>query len=336
MLPSTPTGPEIKHLRSDLRQKRTPAKQLCSSVIMVKPVDFGFNEQTGSDNEFQHRPSITEQSEIGKKALQEFETSVEALRAKKIEVLILEKEHTNKLLPDAVFPNNWFSTAYNNELTIYPMKAVNRQQEVQIPQLKEILTKSGYQVEHVNDLRQKLSQGSVLEGTGSLIFHHPSNQIFSALSERCQSAAVDEYAEQFGYHIIQFNTQSSLGRAIYHSNVLMSCGEKFVVITESVVLENERKRVMNALSSTVDDIVIISEQQMALNFCGNILQLQDTEQQPIIVMSNSAYQGFTNTQRRVLERHGSLLILDIPVIERIGGGSARCMLAENFLQKITA
>ena len=48
-------------------------------------------------------------------------------------------------------------------------------------------------------------------------------------------------------------------------------------------------------------------------------------------MSDSAYNGFTNDEIAILERHGSLVCCPIPTIEYIGGGSARCMIAENFL-----
>ncbi len=306
-------------------------KHLTHSVIMVRPIDFAFNEQTGLDNEFQHRPTASEQGSINQKVMFEFESSVQVLQNLGIEVLTLEKHHTDKQLPDAVFPNNWFSTRSNGQIVIYPMKTENRQNEVQIPQLKSLVASAGYEISEVVDLRTQFPTNTALEGTGSLIFHHPSNRLLAAVSERCQRQALTIYAENFGYQLISFNTSSANGEPIYHTNVLMSCGENFAVITEPVISGDDKKNVMQNLSDCVDDIIIITEEQMSLNFCGNILQLKNTTGQPIIALSKSAYQGFLPAQRKILERHGSLAICEIPTLERIGGGSTRCMLAENFL-----
>jgi len=300
---------------------------------MVRPHDFGFNEQTGLDNEFQHRPSKVEQTSLRKTVFDEFDNSIAQLESVGIEVLVLEKQHSEKRLPDAIFPNNWFSTRENGELIIYPMKTQNRQDEVQIPQLCDLLENAHYNISQVSDLREQLSTDKVLEGTGSLIFHHPSHRVFAAISERCQKQPLAEYCDKYHYQSIDFETASSNNSPIYHSNVLMSCGENFAVLCDQVVTGKNRKVLLNGLLECVDDLIIISEDQMSSNFCGNILQLKDANQQPVIAMSKSAYDGFSLQQKKRLENHGSLAICEIPTIERIGGGSTRCMLAENFLNK---
>jgi len=302
-----------------------------NSIIMVRPIDFCFNEQTGLDNEFQNRPNILDHDFINKNANSEFDKSVNCLQKLGIETLLLEKKHTNKCLPDAIFPNNWFSTRSNGQIIIYPMKTANRQDEVQVPQLSGLLKTAGYEVKEIVDLRECYSSIGILEGTGSLIFHHPSNQLFAAISDRCQETPLISFAEEFGYQLIRFHTTSRSGSPIYHTNVVMSCGEDFAVITEDVITMKDKTNVIEMLSECVNDVIIISEQQMTENFCGNILQLKDPNQQPVIAMSKSACLGFTSAQRKMLERHGSLAICDIPTIEKIGGGSVRCMLAENFL-----
>jgi len=298
---------------------------------MVRPIDFCFNEQTGIDNEFQNRPDNSELESLSKKTNREFDDTVECLQKLGVEVLTLEKNHTNQILPDAVFPNNWFSTQANGRIIIYPMKTANRQAEVQLPQLKNLLTYAGYKISEICDLREKKSNSEVLEGTGSLIFHHPSNQLFAALSERCQQNALIDFANKFNYSLNQFETSSRSGSPIYHTNVLMSCGKDFAVITEEVISEKDKNNVVKELPNYVNDLLIITEQQMTEHFCGNILQLNDSSQQPLIAMSQSAYNGFTAPQRKILENHGSLAICSIPTIEKVGGGSVRCMLAENFL-----
>ncbi len=113
----------------------------------------------------------------------------------------------------------------------------------------------------------------------------------------------------------------------------MSCGEDFAVITSEIIEASDTIKVMYALENSVSDIIIISEPQMAESFCGNILQLKDRDSEPVIALSSSAYKGFHPQQVKQLEKHGSLVICDISTIEYVGGGSMRCMLAENFLAK---
>jgi len=322
------------------------SQHLTSSVIMVQPIDFGFNEQTGTDNEFQCRPSFSELENINYLVADEFNGTINTLQSLGVETLVLGKTHTKANLPDAIFPNNWFCTRNNGtntasnsgEIHIFPMKTQNRQDEVQVTQLSNLAHRAGYHLDKIVDLRTKLTTGSVLEGTGSLIFHHPSQTLFAALSERCQRAPLEQYSQQFGYRLVSFETASANGAPIYHTNVLMSCGRDFAVIADCVVSPSKaspskKKSLLLTLEETVGELLLISEEQMRVHFCGNILQLEDLYHQPVIALSESAYSGFTPRQKKILEGKGSLAVCKIPTIERIGGGSTRCMLAENFLPK---
>ena len=311
---------------------------LTNSVITVKPIDFGYNEQTGADNEYQNQPKKSEVNSIRDKALLEFDACMDKLNQFGLETIVLDKTHTNSPLPDAIFPNNWLSTRADGSISIYPMKTPNRQDEVQIDNVIHRLSINGYKVQSTTDYRKKLFNSRtnnplILEGTGSLIFHHPSNQLFAALSERCEQKAVELYSEEMGYQLNLFHTLSQNGNPVYHTNVLMSCGKDFAVITKDIIRSNEQPAVISKLENCISDLLIISEEQMSENFCGNILQLNDKNNQPIITMSLSAYKGFKPEQIKVLEKHGSLVVCDISTIEHIGGGSMRCMLAENFLPK---
>jgi hypothetical protein len=51
-------------------------------------------------------------------------------------------------------------------------------------------------------------------------------------------------------------------------------------------------------------------------------------------MSQSAHDALTDEQRQLLSSYCELVPLAIPTIETIGGGSARCMLAEVFLPSV--
>ena len=65
-------------------------------------------------------------------------------------------------------------------------------------------------------------------------------------------------------------------------------------------------------------------------FCGNCLALSNDLGERLFVMSTAAYEGFTPAQRSTLDTHGRLLHSDLSVFERLGGGSARCLLGELF------
>ena len=78
------------------------------------------------------------------------------------------------------------------------------------------------------------------------------------------------------------------------------------------------------------EIIEISEDQLE-NFSGNMLQLKDSGGNPILVMSESAHKALNKLQIDKIQKHCNLLYSPIPTIERCGGGSVRCMIAEVFL-----
>jgi len=304
------------------------------SLVMVYPHDFGFNEQTGADNAFQHKPVDADRQAITRSAQHEFSAMVDTLRRHQVEVLVLQQRASEQPAPDAIFPNNWFSTRSDGKLFIYPMKTANRQAEVQVENLTQTLNLAGYQVSEVIDLRNSLPPGSILEGTGSLIFHHQSALLFAALSERCQANALAQFAHNYGYQSVAFDSADEQDQPIYHSNVMMSCGDQFAVINDASLTDKQQKNeLLKTLANHLEDVICISQQQMGESFCGNILQIRDLNNDPCIVMSATAYGGFESIQIKTLEKHGDLVICDIPTIEFVGGGSARCMIAENFLTK---
>ncbi|RYD96486.1 MAG: hypothetical protein EOP50_06585, partial [Sphingobacteriales bacterium] len=67
-------------------------------------------------------------------------------------------------------------------------------------------------------------------------------------------------------------------------------------------------------------------------FGANLLQLQDRKGNPVIALSQRAYDAFLPDTRTKLAQYGRLLPIAIPTIEEVNGGSVRCMLCEIFLQ----
>jgi hypothetical protein len=55
--------------------------------------------------------------------------------------------------------------------------------------------------------------------------------------------------------------------------------------------------------------------------------------EPKIIMSKKALSGYLPQQQKRLEKYGKIIAVDLETIEAVGGGSARCMMAEVFSKK---
>ncbi len=301
------------------------------TVLMVRPRDFGYNEETGIDNEFQNRPDM-DQNEINKRANKEFDNMVHGLRSKGVIVLILEPPIRKDITtPDAIFPNNWFSTEHDGTILTYPMMAKNRKAERRLLEVEKLLNRNGYTIRNCINVGRLDEPEKFLEGTGSLVIDHVDEVVYAARSERCHPDQFDNFVRlRFYPESILFDTKSSSGRPIYHTNVMMSLGEKYAVICADCIPDRaQREKVVSRLEKSFD-VMTITMEQMEKHFCGNILEVRNQQNQPFIVMSENARMGFTQDQKKFLGQYGEILSFDLSTIERTGGGSARCMMAEIF------
>lgn len=302
--------------------------QLTSTVVMVKPNRFGFNPQTAGSNVFQHQVSESE-SQVQEKALAEFNTAVEVLQKNGIRILILESRE-DVITPDSIFPNNWFSHHSDGKLIIYPMLAPNRRAERQTQKLKNLLAQNDITVSEVVDLTGDENQGNILEGTGSLVLDRENKAAFAMESPRTVKAEFDKWCNLMGYEGIFFDAYDKEGFPIYHTNVTMSIGREYTVIClDSIKDLSQKKIVEQKLKDLGKEIIELSIEQI-YKYCGNTLQVLSGDGSTKIIMSKTAAEGFTADQTRKLKKYGEIIALDIPEIETVGGGSARCMLAEVF------
>ena len=310
-------------------EKSVSTVQNANCVVMVPPKEFAFNAETARDNEFQHQ--VTESTEqVRKQAMQEFKTMVGQLRQVGVQVVEFDYPLGDVETPDAVFPNNWFSTTADGALYTFPMACENRQQEVRPDALREALEAAGRTVSSEDSLTDYLAENAHLESTGVMVIDHVNRTIYAALSQRCDREVLEDYAERIGYErVVSFQTALPSGKPIYHTNVMMAIGEHFCVICDEVIPEFERRFVLKSLAKD-KQVVSISLEQMN-QFCGNILELETVNGDKVIAMSQSAYDAFSPAQRNQLATHGKLLPFDVSTIESIGGGSVRCMLGEVFL-----
>ncbi|GAB3823735.1 citrulline utilization hydrolase CtlX [Hymenobacter jeollabukensis] len=300
------------------------------TVLLVRPASFGYNAETAVTNHFQQTPAGLDAAAGQQQALAEFDAAVATLRAHGLEVLVFD-DTAAPAKPDAVFPNNWLTLHPDGRALLYPMCAPNRRAE----RRPDILAALGrqFQLREIIDFSPYEAEGRYLEGTGSLIFDHARRVAYAALSPRTDARLLAEVAALLGYHSLAFHAVDGQGQAIYHTNVMMCLGPGFAVIClESLPDAAERAAVVAELEAGGHEIVDITLAQVA-RFAGNMLALESAAGQPLLVMSQSAHDALTPAQREQLQRHAELLPLCIPTIETLGGGSARCMLAEVLLPR---
>ncbi len=300
--------------------------QSTSNILMIRPVNFGFNEETAESNAFQTRDA--NQQQVQAKALAEFDGLVKVLKDNGVNVIVIDdtaEPHT----PDSIFPNNWVSFHDNGEVFLYPMQAGNRRLE----RREDIIMglEDNFRVKHVIDLSRFEHENKYLEGTGSMVLDRENKIAYACLSPRTDENVLAIFCKQTGYKSIKFHAVDEQGLAIYHTNVMMCMGSQFSVIClDSISNSSEKQLVMLSIENTGKEIISISFEQMN-RFAGNMLEVESGNGDSLIVLSQNAYSSLTDQQTTTLSKYGKLVYADIHTIENNGGGSARCMMAEVHL-----
>ena len=303
--------------------------QCAAAVLMVRPARFGFNSQTAPSNSFQRLAPADTPSELEALALREFDGLADALRGAGVNVMVAD-DTPLPVKPDAIFPNNWVSFHGDGTVVLYPMLAPNRRGERREDVLRQVSGDGGFRITRTVDLSYRELEGKYLEGTGSLVLDRTSHVAYANLSPRTDLDVLGEFAQQLDYELVAFEAFDGAGGAIYHTNVLMTIGARFAVLCAAAIAEQgHRDAVYSMLREPGREIIEISPAQMQ-DFAGNLLELAPA-QGPVIALSTTAWRSLDPGQRRTLERHGRILAVDIPTIERCGGGGVRCMLAEIHL-----
>lgn len=303
--------------------------QTTHRVFMVRPVRFGFNEETAANNAFQVRSETDEAVQmVERQAVREFDDYVALLRENGVTVEVLQ-DVAEPATPDSIFPNNCFSvhdTGTEKVLVLYPMFAKNRRLERS--KLMAFLDKHHF--DSILDLTDNEERGLFLEGTGSLILDREHRFAYACQSPRTHREVVSEWAERMNYDYFMFDSQDEKGVPVYHSNVMMHVGTRFAIVClDSIRNIHQREQLIRLLEERGKEIVAISLEQMH-RFAGNMLELTNHQGEKLLVMSKTAKDSLTPEQIGILEEDVRILAPDISVIEKAGGGSARCMLAELY------
>ncbi|WP_416260314.1 citrulline utilization hydrolase CtlX [Gibbsiella quercinecans] len=306
--------------------------QTTNNVFMVRPGGFCLNHETASSNAFQHADASLPPERLQQQATLAFDRYVSALRAAGIAVLVFDERHGNNT-PDSLFPNNWVTLQHDGSLTLFPMEAPNRRRE-RDPAIVAALMRH-FRLQPAVDLSGWEQQGEYLEGTGALVCDHQQRIAYVCRSSRSSGRVLREWQQKSGYQVIDFTAEDAQGRAIYHTNVMMSVGIRYAVVClEAIVEATARDQLLKSLNASGKTVIAITMAQMHA-FCGNVLELCSHDGHPVIAMSEQAWRAFTPAQQKMLSAYARIVQAPIAVIEQHGGGGARCMLAEIFAPKVT-
>jgi hypothetical protein len=294
---------------------------------MIRPARFAANPETATSNRFQ--TAAPTDPEVAALAAHEFDVLAVALAAAGVRVHAFAGARDADL-PDEVFPNNWVSFHADGTAVLYPLLAPNRRRERR-PELVDALRAQGYRVARVVDLTHFEPRNQYLEGTGSLVLDRVNRVAYACRSPRTHDAPLTELGRALGYETRAFGAADRDGHAIYHTNVLLSIGTSFAVVASSALRDDGERRDVVAGLAEHREVIELSLEQLH-SFAGNLLELRAGDA-PVIALSAAALASLRAPQRRALEAHGELVVANIGTIEKHGGGSVRCMLAEVALPR---
>ena len=308
-----------------------PLCQSADAVLMVRPAAFGWNPETAASNAFQQR-AAGQAGDLGARALAEFDALASALAAGGVGVFAVD-EPGPSACPDAVFPNNWVSLHHDGTVVLYPMLAPSRRIERRMELITRLDELGGYSVSQLLDLSHHELSGRYLEGTGSVVFDHAARAAFACRSPRTDESVLGELCAELGYEPVAFDAVDQAGMPIYHTNVLLSVGTRSAILCADAVAGPDRGILLERLQSDGRRVVTIDQAQMA-EFAGNALELRASGGGSVLAVSERAWRAVGPADREVLRDCVDAVVASpVPTIERLGGGSVRCMIAEVFLPR---
>ena len=307
------------------------ARQCADAVLMVRPAHFAYNPETAPSNAFQRTQTG---DDLAASARAEFDGLSAALSGEGVRLCLLEDTPAPPK-PDALFPNNWVTFHADGTVVLYPLRAANRRPERRRDVLDAVVERLGFRVARILDLTHHERQDRFLEGTGSLVLDHRHRLAFACHSPRTDARVLAEWARELDYELIVFDAADRSGTPIYHTNVLLSVLERAALVGTEAIAPADRGHVLERLRAAGREVIDINHAQIE-HFAGNVLELATWDEalgeSRVLAMSENARRALPEaTFARLSACTDTVLSVPVPTIERAGGGSVRCMLAEVFL-----
>ena len=287
--------------------------QSANKLALVEPSNFNFNTETFDTNVFQNDVQFNKL-----KIFEEFDNFISTLDKNKISFNILK---STKNSPDSIYPNNWVVTFEDGTYDLFSMQSPNRRLERSNSNINFLNT--NYSLK--NDLTEYEAKNIFLEGTGSLVLDRVNKTAYMAESNRSNVSLASKWSQLRGYDLVHFKSYIDK-KPTYHTNVLMFITNKFAGICFDSI--SDSKYLLSNIEKT-HEILYLSIEQVK-NFSGNALLVRNTNNEAKFLISSSGLKAFDSIQKRFIEKYYDIVDINIPTIEKIGGGSVRCMLLELF------
>ena len=287
--------------------------QSANKLALVEPSNFNFNIETFETNVFQNDIEFNKQ-----KIFEEFDNLVSTLDKNKISFNILKSPKNS---PDSIYPNNWVITFEDGTYDLFSMQSTNRRLERSKSNINFLNT--NYSLK--NDLTEYESKNIFLEGTGSLILDRVNKTAYMAESNRSNVSLASKWSQLRDYDLVHFKSYIDK-KPTYHTNVLMFITDKFAgicfdSIPDSSYLLSKIKKTHRILNLSIKQVK---------NFSGNALVVRNISNESKLLISSSGLKALDLIQIKFIEKYYDIVEINIPTIEKIGGGSVRCMLLELF------
>ena len=287
--------------------------QSANKLALVEPSNFNFNIQTFDTNVFQNDVQFNKL-----KIFEEFDNFISTLDKNKISFNILKSPKNS---PDSIYPNNWVVTFDDGTYDLFSMQSPNRRLERSNLNINFLNT--NYSLK--NDLTEYEAQNIFLEGTGSLVLDRVNKTAYMAESNRSSISLASKWSQLRGYDLVHFKSYIDK-KPTYHTNVLMFITDKFAGICIDSI--SDSKYLLSNMEKT-HKILYLSIEQVK-NFSGNAIVVRNINNETKFLISSSGLKALDLIQIKFIEKYYDIVEIDIPTIEKIGGGSVRCMLLELF------
>jgi hypothetical protein len=301
-----------------------------TGLCLVEPAAFGFNAETAVTNRFQQNVDLPAAAAA---ARTEFAAFAATLRAADIAVCVAP-DTPLPAKPDAIFPNNWVSFHADGTVVLYPMQSPMRRAERREAVIDCVKQQLGFTESRRIDLSGQEQHGRFLEGTGSLVLDRQARIAYACRSPRTNESLVREWAQRMNYEPFVFDAATRDGTPVYHTNVLLWIGANIAGLGVEWVAAAQRAALLERLHASGKTVLPLDDAQLHA-FAGNMLEVKTARGARHLVMSASAAASLHAEQLARLRDAGCTpLVGAVPTIERLGGGSVRCMLAEVPLQNL--
>ena len=287
--------------------------QSANKLALVEPSNFNFNTETFDTNVFQNDVQFNKL-----KIFEEFDNLITTLDKNKISFNILKSPKNS---PDSIYPNNWVVTFEDGTYDLFSMQSPNRRLERSNSNINFL--NMNYSLK--NDLTKYESKNIFLEGTGSLVLDRVNKIAYMAESNRSNVSLASKWSQLRGYDLVHFKSYIDK-KPTYHTNVLMFITNKFAGICFDSI--SDSKYLLSNIEKT-HKILYLSIEQVK-NFSGNALLVRNTNNEAKFLISSSGLKALDLIQKKFIEKYYDIVDINIPTIEKIGGGSVRCMLLELF------